>query len=82
MAFIRAAQEHGLPYVNDLNGKASKEQAFTRRQRIMEKELVHQELFKISGKEDKLTLKLGTSEPYYNSRWPRDWCCLSREKWP
>ncbi len=45
MAFIRAAHKSMVFLMSmTLMGKASKEQAFTRRQRIMEKELVHQEL--------------------------------------
>ncbi|MBN6363579.1 GMC family oxidoreductase N-terminal domain-containing protein [Providencia huaxiensis] len=61
MAFIRAAQEHGLPYVNDLNGESQQGTSFYQTTTHNgERASTSKTYLKSVEKSDKLTLKLGT----------------------
>ncbi|CAB5550074.1 GMC family oxidoreductase [Providencia hangzhouensis] len=61
MAFIRAAQEHGLPYLNDLNGESQQGASFYQTTTHNgERASTSRTYLKSVEKNDKLTLKLGT----------------------
>ncbi|WP_369310522.1 GMC family oxidoreductase [Providencia rettgeri] len=61
MAFIRAAQEHGLPYVNDLNGETQQGTSFYQTTTHKgARASTSQTYLKSVEKSEKLTLKLNT----------------------
>ncbi|MGV2469998.1 glucose-methanol-choline oxidoreductase, partial [Bacillus subtilis] len=61
MAFIRAAQEHGLPYINDLNGESQQGTSFYQTTTLNgERASTSKTYLKSVRNSDKLTLKLNT----------------------
>lgn len=61
MAFVRAAQEHGLPYVNDLNGECQQGTSFYQTTTHNgERASTSKTYLKSVEKSEKLTLKLNT----------------------